>query len=217
MPRDLIANPMLLTIPGLEGSCADHWQSAWERERRDCRRVELGDWADPDRDRWLHRLDQAVAAEEGDVLLVAHSLGCLAVCWWAARAGDLEIQKISGALLVAPPDVDRESVDPRLARFAPTPFAPLPFAAMLVASSNDPYATIDRSRRMAALWDAQFIDLGKVGHINARSSLGAWPGGQHFLSLLMRQGAQRRAHRTTGFPAQRNEASVPQRHAPVPG
>lgn len=190
-PSSPVANPKVLIVPGLEGSGVDHWQSAWERERGDCRRVELGDWSDPQRDAWSTRLDRAIEAEAGGVYLVAHSLGCLAVCWWAARARSADIEKVAGALLVAPPDVDRDKVDARLARFAPTPDAPLPFPAMLVASSNDPYASIDRSRAMAAMWDAQLVDLGALGHINARSGLGAWPGGQLLLALLIRQGASR--------------------------
>lgn len=180
-----VESPRVLTLPGLEGSCADHWQSVWERERRDCRRVELGNWSNPDRDTWSARLDYAIAIDAGPIYLVAHSLGCLAVCWWATRAAAPNLAKVAGALLVAPPDVDRDGVDPRLVRFSPTPPQPLPFAAMLVASSNDPYAGIDRSRRMAALWAADFVDLGPIGHINAHSALGRWQAGQDLLATLM--------------------------------
>lgn len=174
-----------LIVPGLCCSGADHWQTLWERHRTDCRRVELGDWDDPTLEGWVSRLDRAIRAADRPPVLVAHSLGCLAVAWWAAWAGDGASRHVAGALLVAPPDVDREDRDPRLARFAPTPSARLPFPALMVASRNDPYAVLDRSRAMAAAWGARLIDLGEAGHINAQSGLGAWPRGQRLLDGII--------------------------------
>ncbi|WP_414900031.1 RBBP9/YdeN family alpha/beta hydrolase [Sphingomonas flavalba] len=178
------AAPRLLTVPGIDNSGRDHWQSRWERERDDCYRIDLGCWSDPIRNVWISRVDQAVHDAQGDVVLIAHSLGCHAVAWWAQLLGPSGAARVRGALLVAPPDVDLPGTDVRVARFGPTSQAPLPFPALLVASRDDSYATIDRSREMAARWGALLVDAGELGHINARSRLGSWPQGQELAALL---------------------------------
>ena len=171
-----------LIVPGLGGSGPDHWQTIWERERSDCARVDMGCWADPDPRAWVERLDASVCAQRrGAIVLVAHSLGCQAVAWWSRLFGSGHKRRIVGALLVAPPDVER-SDDPRIQRFAPMPSRPLPFPAIVVASTNDPYASMDRSLRMASRLGAELIDIGPAGHINASSKLGAWPEGQKLIA-----------------------------------
>lgn len=72
-----------LIIPGLFDSDADHWQSHWLRTRPHALKVELGAWDGPDPDQWIARLDRAIARRQHPVFLIAHSLGCLAVVWWA--------------------------------------------------------------------------------------------------------------------------------------
>jgi predicted alpha/beta hydrolase family esterase len=139
----------LLTVPGIDGSGARHWQSDWERDLEDCYRVELGCWDDPIRNVWISRLDQAVHEAQGGVVLIAHSLGCQAVAWWARLLGSSGMPSVRGALLVAPPDVDLQEIDPRLDRFAPNPDVAFSFPALVVASRDDPYATIARSREIA--------------------------------------------------------------------
>jgi hypothetical protein len=64
----------------------------------------------------------------------------------------------------------------------------LPFPAILAASHDDPAATIERSRAMAAEWVSDFVDVGLAGHINARSHLGGWPQGQRLLDILISGG-----------------------------
>ena len=61
--------PVILTVPGLNNSGPDHWQTVWERKRGDCVRVELGDWSTPRRDAWVRKLDQAIRAARGPVVL----------------------------------------------------------------------------------------------------------------------------------------------------
>jgi predicted alpha/beta hydrolase family esterase len=178
------ATPCLI-VPGLSSSGPDHWQTLWENGRDDCHRVETGCWDDPLRDRWVAGIDVAVRAAPGRPIFVAHSLGCLAVAWWAEGIGRDQVDRIGGALLVAPPDVDRPGVDVRLERFAPTPSAVLPFPTILVASRDDPYASIERSRAMADDWGAAFVDAGRQGHLNAQSQLGSWLIGQRLLDRLI--------------------------------
>lgn len=179
------APPRILTIPGLWNSGIDHWQTRWERERDDCARIELGCWDDPIRTVWMSRIDQAIYEARGDIVLVAHSLGCHAVAWWAKQLGPSGTAQVRGALLVAPPDVDRTDADPRILRFGPTPIVTLPFPSVVVASQDDPYARMVRSKAMARAWGAHLIDVGECGHINTASNLGNWPDGQDILSMLI--------------------------------
>jgi len=173
-----------LVIPGLHGSGPDHWQTLWCRERPQCRRIDLGDWDHPTRLLWVSRLDRAIAAAPGRVVLIAHSLGCHAVAWWAAEAPPARLEKVTAALLVAPPDVDRRDVHPLLLPFAPAPELFLPFRSALVASRDDPYASFERSAWIARVWGSDLIDVGRKGHINAESALGDWPEGQDFLARV---------------------------------
>lgn len=176
--------PLILTVPGLLGSGDDHWQTRWERERDDTHRIDLGDWEDPNRTVWMSRIDQAVTAARGPVVLVAHSLGCQAVTWWANAIGPSGASTVLGALLVAPPATDRADLDPRIARFGSDPRRALPFVSLLIASDDDEYATIGESRGMARQWGAGLVEIGRAGHINARSGLGSWPQGQAAAELL---------------------------------
>lgn len=181
-------SPLCLTIPGLGNSGPDHWQSIWERDRRDCERVPLGCWDNPSRNVWVGRIDQAVRAAPCPVVLVAHSLGCLAVVWWVTMMGEATAGDVAGALLVAPPDVDRMD-DGRLVDFAPTPRALLPFPTVVVASRDDPWCGFDRSQDFAAGWGAEFVDAGDAGHLNAESDLGRWADGQALLGSLLHERA----------------------------
>mgnify|MGYP004008064383 CR=1 FL=1 len=61
---------VVLTVPGLNNSGPDHWQTLWEQRRGDCQRVDLGRWASPNRNAWGTRLDAAIRAIDGPVILV---------------------------------------------------------------------------------------------------------------------------------------------------
>lgn len=176
---------LVLTIPGLNGSGAAHWQTIWEDTRGDCERVDLGLWSAPRRNPWVTRLDHAIKAAPAPVILCAHSLGCLAVAWWAALEGQPYGWPVAGALLVAPPDCDRADVARTVNGFGPTPKVSLPFPSIVVASRNDDYASIDRSHNMAKFWGSHFVDVGELGHINADSEIGHWLFGQRLLDRLI--------------------------------
>lgn len=184
MSSNAYRRPHVLTIPGLMNSGPGHWQTLWEDRLLDCSRVDLGQWDRPHRNSWVNRLDHAIAAVEGPVLLAAHSLGCHAVAWWAALACEGWNAKILGALLVAPPAVDEKAIDGRLHGFAPLPQKLLPFPSILVASRNDPYMQFGQARALAKAWGSRFADAGEVGHINAASDLGDWDFGRFLLERL---------------------------------
>ena len=186
--------PVVLTVPGIDNSGPGHWQSIWEAQRSDTRRVALGMWNKPHRNSWVTRLSQAIRGSEAPIVLCAHSLGCLAVAWWATLEGQAFGHPVAGALLVAPPDCDHLDPADRLAGFGPTPKMALPFPSLLVASRNDPYASFEWSRERAHYWGSELVDAGPVGHINAASGLGDWPDGAALLDRLIATAVERIHH-----------------------
>ena len=182
---DLSVRPTILTVPGLGSSGPAHWQSLWEAQRPDTHRVELGMWDRPHRNAWVTKLDQAIGAARAPVILAAHSLGCIAVAWWAALSPQPYGWPVAGALLVAPADVDRASVPAEIAPFAPVPKQPLPFPSIVVASQDDPWVAIERAHSLAVDWGSHFVDAGPHGHLNAASGLGSWPEGQELLDRVI--------------------------------
>ena len=177
--------PLVLMVPGLNNSGSSHWQTLWEQQRDDCQRVELGMWATPHRNTWVNKLNLAIAEAGRPVVLVAHSLGCLAVAWWAQLEKPESGHNVAGALLVAPPEVDFFPADERLGTFAPTPSIKLPFPSILVASHNDPYMGFRTARRLAETWGSRFAEAGRIGHVNGDSGIGDWPFGKFLLEQLL--------------------------------
>ena len=174
--------PLILLLPGWQDSGPGHWQTEWERVYGD-QRVQQHDWMRPLRGDWSARLEEVVADAPGDVVLAAHSLGCILTAWWAAHTR--HAHKVRGALLVAPGDVERPDLSAQLRGWAPIARQALPFPAVLVASHNDPYCSFERAGALALDWGARLVDLGGRGHINADSRLGAWAEGRALLASLM--------------------------------
>lgn len=188
--RDLVT---ILLLPGLDGSGPGHWQRRWADEIADAAFVEQDDRPRPNLERWLARAVAAVEVEPG-AFLVGHCLGAVLAAHLATRRPDLPI---AGLLLVAPADVDRRAAThPRVASFAPLPVTPLAAPAIVVASRDDPWMSIERSRSLAEGWEAGFVDVGEVGHVNAASGLGLWTEGLALLDRLRRMGGGLSAPRT---------------------
>ncbi len=174
----------MLVLPGWHGSGPEHWQSRWER-LHGYQRVEQHDWARPLRGDWTARLEDVVLDAGGPVVLVAHSLGCILVAWWAAHSAHAD--RVRGALLVAPGDVEQPAVRAQLPGWEPIAMQqPLPFPAVLVASHNDPFCTLSRAHTLALAWGARLVDAGARGHLNADSCLGDWPEGHALLAQIMK-------------------------------
>jgi predicted alpha/beta hydrolase family esterase len=181
----------LLVLPGWQNSGPRHWQSRWEALYGDVR-VEQSDWMHPLRGDWMMRLDEAIgeleATEESpQVALVAHSLGCQLVAAWAAHSR--KTGRVRAALLVAPPDVEREEVQYALHSFTPIVRVLLPFPALAVISSDDPFCAPERALAMAADWGARTLEAGPRGHLNSDSGLGDWAEGRQLLADLLRNRA----------------------------
>ncbi len=168
----------VLTLPGWTGSPAGHWQSHWERLDARIVRVEQDDWETPDRAAWVARL-RTTLSSAAPTVLVAHSLGAILAVHAAKDAPG-----VIGALLVAPADVEVETLPASVRTFAPVPQEPLPFPAILVASSNDAYLPLPRARAWASAWGARLVEVGAQGHLNTASQLGTWPEGRALLTEL---------------------------------
>lgn len=133
----------------------------------------------PVRDEWVTGLARTLKIVEAPVLLVGHSAGSVAIVHWAASHS--HGHGVVGALLVAPADLEIDLPDGTPVEFladagwVPCPRAVLPFPSIVVASDDDPYATIARSEEYAAAWGSRLIRLNGAGHINTDAGFGPWP------------------------------------------
>ena len=171
----------VIHVPGLGNSGPEHWQTIWQNNDPTSIRVQQADWDNPVCKDWVEELERTITSVQGkDIILVAHSLGCLTVAYWAQKYNT----PIKAALLVAPPEVEFNVTLKEVLDFAPFPRNKLPFRSMLVASSDDDYLTIERAAYLADLWASEFINAGALGHINSYSNIGAWPQGLDLLERL---------------------------------
>jgi len=168
-------------IPGYGGSGSDHWQTYFENSQTNFQRVVQKDWDNPDIHEWAETVDKAISGYDPEtVVLVAHSLGCLTVVEWAKHYN----KKIKAALLVTPPDTEviNKKIEKNL--FEESLTHKIPFPTTLVASTNDPWATIEMAEFYAQSWGSKFINIGEAGHINNLSGFGKWEEGLEILKRL---------------------------------
>jgi predicted alpha/beta hydrolase family esterase len=171
----------VLLLPGWHNSGPGHWQSLWEQSH-DYTRVQQHDWDFPLRGDWMAQLESAVLAHE-QVVLVAHSLGCILATAWAQHSQ--HTRRVKAALLVAPADVERAEMQHMLHSWSPIARERLPFPSVVVASRDDVYCSFLRASRLAHDWGARLVDVGHCGHINTESQLGDWPLGHALLTELL--------------------------------
>lgn len=178
------ADADLLIVPGYTNSGEDHWQSRWQRHLSTARRVEQDDWDYPEREAWVKGIVDAVAAAAKPVVLIAHSLGVVAV---VHAAPHLAAERVRGAFLVAMPDVESDDLRPVdvASNFAPIPRNPLPFPSILVASRSDPYCAYERAEDFGFAWGSLAVDAGEAGHLNTASGHGPWPEGSLVLARFL--------------------------------
>lgn len=185
-----------LIVPGWQGSPAEHWQSHWQQVLPNCLRVEQSDWVLPERQAWVAQLERQIVADRRPVVLIAHSLGCVTVAHWVAQASAVLLERVHGALLVAPADVERNDCPEPLRNFAPMPSSRLPFPSVLIGSSNDHAATAQRALKFAQVWGSEAVILPNAGHINVQSGHHLWEQGFSWLYQLQERShsrSQRRA------------------------
>lgn len=166
-----------IIVPGWRDSGPGHWQSLWAERLENAVRVKQDDWITPSRQAWVTTLAQTILVQNEPVIVVAHSLGCMATVHLPADA----VERIHGALLVAPADPERRAI---LSDFAPAPCSKLPYRSVLVASSNDPYCPVRLAGAYARAWGSEFVRIQDGGHINIESGHGEWPLGVALLQSL---------------------------------
>lgn len=82
---------------------------------------------------------------------------------------------------MAVPDPTSPAFPTQAMGFAPVPCSPLGFRSIVVASSNDPYATFEFAASCAEAWQSRLVSVGALGHVNAASNLGEWELGLELL------------------------------------
>jgi predicted alpha/beta hydrolase family esterase len=96
--------------------------------------------------------------------------------------------KVRGAFLVSAPDLELNPNVPVEARpFRNVPRDPLPFPSMLIASTTDPFCSVERAAEFASCWGSDFHLAGEAGHINVASGHGPWPEGLMMFTRLMQR------------------------------
>ncbi|HEX6735673.1 MAG TPA: alpha/beta hydrolase [Azonexus sp.] len=166
-----------LIVPGLRNSGPTHWQSWFEEQLPDTRRVEQADWEITCLSDWAARVREAIDEAGKPVWIVAHSFGCLA----SVTAGFVRPQQVLGALLVAPADPQRFGEPSVLLE------EKLQFPSLVVSSSNDPWVRANAAQHWSGVWGSDFVNIGEAGHINVDSGHGPWPDGLALFERLQRE------------------------------
>jgi predicted alpha/beta hydrolase family esterase len=55
---------------------------------------------------------------------------------------------------------------------------------VVVASSNDPYVSLERARAFAAAWGSTLMVIDDAGHVTDASGYGEWPEGEQMLQAF---------------------------------
>lgn len=167
----------VLFVPGLRDHVEDHWQTHAARALPGSVTVEPLTTDRLSRAARVTALDAALQGIAGEVVIAAHSAGCLMVAAWAQQA----TRRIKGALLATPADVENplppgypSFEDLNANGWVPILRSPLPFPTTVVASRNDPLAGFDKVAELAKAWGAELHDAGEVGHLNPPAGFGPW-------------------------------------------
>lgn len=172
----------VLVIPGIGNSGLGHWQTLWEATDASMVRIQVADWDHPVCASWVESIDTQARSTDKSLVVVAHSLGCLAFAHWAVQCR----RSIRGALLVAVPDPNGPNFPKRAKGFSDLPLLSLPCKSVVVSSEDDPYGNPEYAKSCAEAWGGEFVNIGRAGHINSASNLGIWPRGLQLLDGLRR-------------------------------
>lgn len=167
-----------LIVPGLGNSGPDHWQTHFENSGNNFHRINQQEWDAPSCEKWIETIDEKIAQfESATVVLVGHSLGCLAIVHWAMKYNST----IKGAMLVAPSDPEAKQYTFPATGFSPVPTCKINFKTTVVTSADDIWVSLNRAQFFANNWGSELINIGDAGHINASSGFGEWKAGLEIL------------------------------------
>lgn len=186
---------IFITVPGLNGSGSTHWQTIAEQEIPNCRRVRGIDFETPVIAAWADAIRTDVRQCVGNVVLIAHSFGCLASVLAIADHDT----KVAAVILVAPASPQRFNVKGLVETQPPVqqtlvpgvlpclPTQPLGVPGVVIGSTNDPWMRLVHAKYWAETWGLRFLWLKEAGHINSESGFGRWQGLHHMACALGEQ------------------------------
>jgi len=171
--RKQYLKPKVLILHGWGGSDAPHWQNGLAKQlASDGYPVffpQLPHRDNPTLDEWMNVLDEIVL-EFAPNIIVCHSLANILLFHYLSKNSGLSFDKI---LLVAPPASDREN--PEIASFFPFEVPAINATEkLLVASTNDKYASSVDAITMAMNAGCEVHIVEDGGHINSESGFGDW-------------------------------------------
>ncbi|KJY76901.1 RBBP9/YdeN family alpha/beta hydrolase [Vibrio nigripulchritudo] len=172
----------IILVPGYTNAGPQHWQTYIERKYQNVVRVQQENWDMPERDKWVNVLEETIASIESEVVLVGHSCGAVTIAQWSSMFSS---DKVIGALLVAPADVDSPSAIPEIHTLRPLTFKPLPFPSILVTSDNDEHLSLERAHLFAKSWGSEIVEIPGAGHIHTNAGYGEWIAGEKLIEKLL--------------------------------
>lgn len=129
-------------IPRIGNSRPEHWQTHFEKSASNFTRINQIDWDSPSCYDWIENINTTISEYDlSTVVLIGHSLGCAAIAHWAQKYN----QKIKGAMLVAPSDVEAPQYTFPTIGFDPIPLFKIDFKTIVVASTNDEWISIEKA------------------------------------------------------------------------
>ncbi|MGA0566258.1 RBBP9/YdeN family alpha/beta hydrolase [Rathayibacter sp. KR2-224] len=167
----------IVIVPGIDDSPHDHWQSIWQHSLGSTAvRIAPASFTEPGSEDWMAAIERITRHDD---VLVAHSLGCLAVASWIVGGG-----RAAGAFLVAPPDEEAPAFPSAATGFS-APRTRLGVPSVIVASEDDPYSSLEHLAQLSSWWGSPVVNVGPHGHLNRASRLGEWDEGRRLLTAFV--------------------------------
>ena len=161
-------------VPGYGNSVNGHWQELWYHEMENSYWVDQKNWDNPVCSVWVETFNTLIQSIKEPIFLITHSLGGNTVIEWSR----LYTASIIGAFFVVFPDVQGKNLPKEIIGYENPPLGKLPFPSVAIASTNDPYSTIERTIFFAEKWGSRVITVGDAGHVNVDAGFGHWPEGK---------------------------------------
>lgn len=179
----------IVNVPGYTNAGPAHWQTLLENKFVNFKRVLQQDWLNPVREEWIQGIENTISKIDGEVVLVGHSCGAVAIAQWALACNT---SKVKGALLVSPADIDRQSAIAPIQVQRPLPKALLPFTTKLIYSDNDEHSSASSSEIMGKNWGSELILVKGASHFHTEAGFGDWPQAERWIEQLAGMNLQRK-------------------------
>lgn len=157
-------------------SDSSRWLHAFDGSR-----VELGVHGLGRRNVWAARLDEAVQRTRGKVVLIAESVSCFAIAWWARLSPTAYVTDVAGALLLDPLGTGAAKPSVGLKSFS-APSTPLPFPSILYTDAETAEAGA-QAATLATNWGSRFVHASALALVVAGQGCDS-DGERHLARLL---------------------------------